>query len=815
MPPRPGALVHRATGEERAQALYFDQMDRKVPIGLGRDGDPIYLNLEFLDGTRGAHVSISGISGVATKTSFALFLLLLDLPAPGCSASGRSTPRRWCSPSRARTCCSSTTPTRRLDDDLRADYAELGPARRAVRLGRVLRPADPGRPRPAARTSPAAPAASTAFWWTLAEFCAGELLPYVFADAEDERNQYTMVDPPGRRPAAPGGRRAGQRRRGVASTGRPAAHLRRAGRRSSSTGSPTTTTRRDWAGPVTGIGHGQRVPAPAAVVAQAAARARSAATCPTPARRRDHHREPAGHRGRPAQPARSARSGSWSASCSPPRPRARRRPGAGGLLFTMLDELNKYAPREGSSPIKEVLLDIAERGRSLGIILIGAQQTASEVERRIVSNSSIKVVGRLDPAEAGRPEYGFLPPAQRTAGDAGQAGHDVRLASRRSRCRWPSSSRSRPGPPGCPSAATPPPAPATRARPADATPAVAARCRTPAVDDPTRRSERRRRSDAPPPGGRAMKILHTSDWHVGKTLKGRSRLDEQERCSREIVGIAREHEVDAVLVAGDLYDTRRADRRRAAAGGPHAARRCASTGVEVDRDRRQPRPRRHVRRVPRRSTEAAGITLVGTVRTAEQRRRGRVHRPVDRRAGDGRRAAVPVPALRGAGRRADRAAPRPRTPAPTTSMVRDILGQPRPRRSRDGRGEPGDGAPDRARRHVRRRRAGRAVDLRVRACRPAIFPADAHYVALGHLHRRQTHRRRRARCTTAGRRWPSTSASRTTRRVVCLVEAAPDHARRGHRRADHRPGGGCARCAAPSPSCRRSATMVGDDCLRV
>jgi uncharacterized protein len=88
--------------------------------------------------------------------------------------------------------------------------------------------------------------------------------------------------------------------------------------------------------------------------------------------------------------------------------------GPGGLLFTMVDELNKYAPREGSSPIKEVLLDIAERGRSLGIILIGAQQTASEVERRIVSNSAIRVVGRLDPAEAGRTEYGFLPASQRT-----------------------------------------------------------------------------------------------------------------------------------------------------------------------------------------------------------------------------------------------------------------------------------------------------------------------------------------------------------------------------------------------------------------
>jgi DNA helicase HerA-like ATPase len=83
------------------------------------------------------------------------------------------------------------------------------------------------------------------------------------------------------------------------------------------------------------------------------------------------------------------------------------------LLFVVLDELNKYAPREGSSPIKEILLDVSERGRSLGIILIGAQQTASEVERRIVANSSIRVVGRLDAAEAGRDEYGFLPTVHR------------------------------------------------------------------------------------------------------------------------------------------------------------------------------------------------------------------------------------------------------------------------------------------------------------------------------------------------------------------------------------------------------------------
>ncbi|MEM7517982.1 MAG: ATP-binding protein, partial [Planctomycetota bacterium] len=70
------------------------------------------------------------------------------------------------------------------------------------------------------------------------------------------------------------------------------------------------------------------------------------------------------------------------------------------LVFVVLDELNKYAPRSGWSPIQDVLLDIAERGRSLGVCLFGAQQTASEVERRVIANAALKVVGRLDAAEA-------------------------------------------------------------------------------------------------------------------------------------------------------------------------------------------------------------------------------------------------------------------------------------------------------------------------------------------------------------------------------------------------------------------------------
>jgi exonuclease SbcD len=51
-----------------------------------------------------------------------------------------------------------------------------------------------------------------------------------------------------------------------------------------------------------------------------------------------------------------------------------------------------------------------------------------------------------------------------------------------------------------------------------------------------------------------MRILHTADWHAGKVLKGRSRLDEQAAVLGEIVGIARAEDVDLVIVAGDVFD---------------------------------------------------------------------------------------------------------------------------------------------------------------------------------------------------------------------------------------------------------------------
>ena len=52
-----------------------------------------------------------------------------------------------------------------------------------------------------------------------------------------------------------------------------------------------------------------------------------------------------------------------------------------------------------------------------------------------------------------------------------------------------------------------------------------------------------------------MRILHTSDWHLGKTLERQSRQSEQEMVMEEIVEIAEEESCDLVLVAGDVFDT--------------------------------------------------------------------------------------------------------------------------------------------------------------------------------------------------------------------------------------------------------------------
>lgn len=80
-------------------------------------------------------------------------------------------------------------------------------------------------------------------------------------------------------------------------------------------------------------------------------------------------------------------------------------------VIIFVDELNKYAPARGQaerSPILDQVLDIAERGRSFGMILFSAQQFLSAVHDRVTGNSATKVLGRTDSAEINTGNYRFL-----------------------------------------------------------------------------------------------------------------------------------------------------------------------------------------------------------------------------------------------------------------------------------------------------------------------------------------------------------------------------------------------------------------------
>ncbi|MBX7119927.1 MAG: hypothetical protein K1X31_13120 [Gemmatimonadaceae bacterium] len=81
-------------------------------------------------------------------------------------------------------------------------------------------------------------------------------------------------------------------------------------------------------------------------------------------------------------------------------------------VVVFVDELNKYAPADGPDTyVRKMLLDIAERGRYLGLVLFGAQQFRSQVHRRVVGNSGTALFGRMDPDELATPGYQTLAPA--------------------------------------------------------------------------------------------------------------------------------------------------------------------------------------------------------------------------------------------------------------------------------------------------------------------------------------------------------------------------------------------------------------------
>jgi DNA repair protein SbcD/Mre11 len=264
-----------------------------------------------------------------------------------------------------------------------------------------------------------------------------------------------------------------------------------------------------------------------------------------------------------------------------------------------------------------------------------------------------------------------------------------------------------------------------------------------------------------------MRFMHTADWHVGKVLKGRDRLDEQRAVLGEIAAIAERSEVDAVLIAGDIYE--------------HAAPSAAAQNLVIQTLLRLRRAGAEVIAIAgnhdhgptfeayRPLMGVAGITVVGAVRPPDK---GGVVRFRARSGGEDVQVAVlPFLTPRYAVRAAEIVA---QTPSQNVrvydQMVRDVV---------DALTAGfGPGTVNLVMSHLTcvggtfgggERSAQSIFEYSVPA---SLFPVSAHYVALGHLHRRQT---LPAHCPVhySGSPIAVDFGEQDNTSVVCLVEASP------------------------------------------
>ena len=427
LPPEPGSPVYLARQEALNNALYYDRMKQKLPVGLMKSGEPAYVNLAFLDGRQGGHVNISGISGVAAKTSYALFLLH-SLYTSGVLEDAASA-KTLIFNVKGQDLFYLDKPNRELASEERARYRRLGLAPEPFSSVAFFAPPRLAQGEGHLVASSRRGEGVTPYHWSIVDFCQGGLLPFLFTDRGAMSNLGFLIDhvtarlaalargqqgpelyvddwPDG--PTAEAGAFDALGRVKIDRFGRLVDYLefQLLGAESegeAASGSPQWTARqhtgtlqafvRRLRAAARNVGHLIRGDAPGNVPDPLGSTAQINVV--------DLHNL-------------SPQAQMFVVGALLRRVFAAKESGQHrGKVFVVLDELNKYAPREGESPIKDILLDIAERGRSLGVILIGAQQTASEVERRVVGNAAVRVVGRLDAAEAERPEYRYLPGAFR------------------------------------------------------------------------------------------------------------------------------------------------------------------------------------------------------------------------------------------------------------------------------------------------------------------------------------------------------------------------------------------------------------------
>ncbi len=432
LPPLPGAVVERATGAHRHHALFIDQMAAPLAVGVDQTDEPVYADFAFMNGEKGGHVSISGISGVATKTSYALFLLYMLFE----THHGRALLGRHAANTR------SIVFNVKGEDLLHIDRPNSAYAGRehAARQWAGLGVDTPGRfervrlyaPRSAA-SKPGAVATDVTsrtatdvkpFGWSPDAFIRGGLLRFCFADADDTRNQISFVEQRVRVQLArhafplegePGCVVLAAPPEGTSFNFDKVVQERRNARKAGEGHvfrefsdlvdfltqklAPEEEGTEDtaWTGRVQAGTAGaflRRLYAQTPRLGHLVAAGAQPAALEEPVTVVDIH---ALH-----DDAQRFVVGAILSRIFEEKQGQGREP----LRFIVLDELNKYAPKQGSSPIKELLVDIAARGRSLGVLLIGAQQSAGDVEPAIVRNASLKIAGRLDAGES--ESYRFL-----------------------------------------------------------------------------------------------------------------------------------------------------------------------------------------------------------------------------------------------------------------------------------------------------------------------------------------------------------------------------------------------------------------------
>ena len=424
--PNAGATVLQARAADRDKALFLDQMDGgRLAIGYDQQLEPIYGDFSFMNGVQGGHVSISGISGVAAKTSYALFLLYMILE----TAHGRTLLGPAATQTRAlvfnvkgEDLLHLDKPHRDLNAERRAQWDAVGVADPTpfASVDFFAPPAPGGEQGEQLVSSARSRPDATIYGWTPEAFIRDGLLRFCLTDSDDRSTQVGFVEQAVRAELARHAYPLENEPGAVVICAEPHSKSRTFERIVSSRPPPKPAgagqvvrdfydlldvldARLDpddlhnWGGrtqPGTVMAFLRRVMALAPRLGHlirlgvAPVQMHSAVTVV------DIH---ALH-----EAAQRFVVGALGSRVFDEKQGSGREP----LRFVMLDELNKYAPRDGHGPLRDLFVDIAERGRSLGVLLIGCQQAAGRVAEPVVRQPALKICGRLDATEAA--EYRFL-----------------------------------------------------------------------------------------------------------------------------------------------------------------------------------------------------------------------------------------------------------------------------------------------------------------------------------------------------------------------------------------------------------------------